>query len=359
MIQNSVQSTISELRDEAQEINMDGLFKKSLLRGYNVKQVTEHIESLNEKLKDSEESLNDKTREFASTIAKLTQERDLYGEMFNMCKQSKLELEEQIDSLIKESEKLKREPPLSQDKIKLYDELVVQNKKLEEELDRQKIYEQEYTNLKEQFAKLKLRGEELSSELADYSQYDDIEGNLKSALLENEKIKKKCETLNHDKYELTEENKRLQKQCEKAAENRRRVPFNSEVVSDKNKKIMKRKILSAKNKEFQERYEMANKERNYLLAENSELINRNKRLTADLSEFSVKNEELKRINNKTEATMNQMITEFDSRTAVYALKYQRSIDRISESLKNANETLKYEIADADHFLGAIFRQNNQ
>ncbi|MBC3886758.1 hypothetical protein GH810_00305 [Acetobacterium paludosum] len=322
MTQNSVQLALSELRDESQVKDSEALFKKELFGGYNVKQVTEYIESLTVKLHDAEESCNFKIDEFVSITTKLKQERDLYGEMFNMCKNSKIEME-------------------------------AQNQQLKNELNEQKISEQECADLKDQLKQLELMVEDLNGELENYAKGNVTEDHYEKLLAENENKMKKYEKDVQERNELLAENEKLKKQYEEAIQEKRLLPFEKKGLREQNEATHEKGALFSENKDLQEQYKIVIKERNTLLVENNILANQNKRLTVNLWKSNEKNEELRAVNIKTKLKLNKMSSEFESRSDVYSQKYQRNIDKISESMKNTMNILKYEIEDAD----LLFKRN--
>lgn len=358
MTKDSVQVALSELRDEHQEMNNEIPFKKGLIGGYKAEQVTEYISSLTEKSNHAEALLNNKKSEYDSITTKLKEERDLYGEMFNMCKNSKIEMDALIESLTKENKKLKQGATVDQDKIRLFDEITVQNQQLKNELNEQRFVEQECNNLKDQLKQLELMVEDLNVELENYAQGNVTEDHYENLFTENESHKKEYEKAVQERNELLAENKKLKKQYEEAIQETRVLPFEKKGLHEQNEATHEKSALLSENKDLQVQYGIVIKERNTLLAENSILADQNKRLTVNLWESNEKNEELRAVNIKTKMKLNKMISEFESRSDVYSQKYQRNIDKISESMKNTMDILKYEIEDADLFFGRNFSDIN-
>ncbi|PKM60079.1 MAG: hypothetical protein CVU99_10040 [Firmicutes bacterium HGW-Firmicutes-4] len=174
MAKKSEQLTLDELRDKSVKSKTKLSFGKEM-GGYNKKQVTEYIDNLSENLRSAEESFNNRLEEYAAMITMLKQERDQYGEMYNLCKSSKVEMSNQIDELKRENEQLnqvinglnvnqnsiKSEPFISDP----HEAVVDSQKKLEEYLS----YEQESQEMKAQLDQLKTMVRELNNELETYA----------------------------------------------------------------------------------------------------------------------------------------------------------------------------------------------
>ena len=101
MAKKSEQLTLEELRDKSSKSKTKLSFAKEM-GGYNKKQVSDYIDNLMENLENAEESFNNRLEEYAAMITMLKQERDQYGEMYNLCKASKFEMSNQIDEIKKE-----------------------------------------------------------------------------------------------------------------------------------------------------------------------------------------------------------------------------------------------------------------
>ena len=105
MAKKSEQLTLEELRDKSSKSKTKLSFAKEM-GGYNKKQVSDYIDNLMENLENAEESFNNRLEEYAAMITMLKQERDQYGEMYNLCKASKFEMSNQIDEIKKENDTL-------------------------------------------------------------------------------------------------------------------------------------------------------------------------------------------------------------------------------------------------------------
>lgn len=176
MAKKSEQLTLDELRDKSAKSKTKLSFGKEM-GGYNKKQVNEYIDTFTENLRSAEESFNNRLEEYAAMITMLKQERDQYGEMYNLCKASKFEMSNQIDELKRENEELNRltsEMSVKQipqraeplDRESESEEVVYESqKKLEEYLS----YEQESQEMKAQLDQLKAMVRELNSEIETYA----------------------------------------------------------------------------------------------------------------------------------------------------------------------------------------------
>jgi hypothetical protein len=358
MSKKTDQMTLNQLRDESQEKHTEVPFKKKFLGGYNAKQVSEYIETLTENLHNAEESFNNRLDEYASMTIMLKQERDQYGEMFNMCKDSKVELEAQIDRLTKENEELKQQANIYQEKNHLYDEIAVQNLQLKSELNENRNYERECENLKEQLDQVKLMVKDLSCELENYSKSELSEAEYEIILAEKEALKTKLEEAARERNTLIVENERLKEQVETAANERNALLAEKEQMKEQYEDIQERSGLRSENKVLKEQYEIIVHEKSTLLAENSILAEQNKRLTNDLREFNQKNEELMDITTKIKLNTQKIIAEFESRAYEYSQKRQRNIDKISESIKSTLDILKYEKEDVGLLIGRTFENTD-
>ena len=379
MSKKTDQMTLNQLRDESQERQTEVPLKKKFLGGYNAKQVSEYIETLTENLHNAEESFNNRLDEYASMTIMLKQERDQYGEMFNSCKASKVELETQIDSLIKENEELKQEANIYQEKNHLYDEIAVQNLQLKSELNENRNYEQECENLKEQLDQVKLMVKDLSCELENYSkselseaEYENLlaekealktqaeaaAGERNTLIAENERLKEQAEAAAGERNTLIAENERLKEQVETVARERNILLAEKEQLQQQYEDTQERSGLRSENKVLKEQYEQIVREKSTLLAENSVLTEQNRRLSNDLREFNQKNEELMDITTKIKLNTQKTIAEFESRAYEYSQKRQRNIDKISESIKSTLDILKYEKEDVSLLIGRTFENTD-
>ncbi|MBC3804350.1 hypothetical protein GH808_07890 [Acetobacterium fimetarium] len=359
MSKKTDQMTLNQLRDEAQEKHTEVPFKKKFLGGYNAKQVSEYIENLTENLQNAEESFNNRLDEYASMTIMLKQERDQYGEMFNSCKDSKVELEAQIDSLTKENQELKQEANIYQEKNHLYDEIAVQNLQLKSELNENRNYEQECENLKEQLDQVKLMVKDLSCELENYSKSELSEAEYENLLAEKEALKMQAEAAAGERNTLIAENERLKEQVETVARERNILLAEKEQLQEQYEASPERSGLRSENKVLKEQYEEIVREKSTLLAENSVLTEQNRRLSNDLREFNQKNEELMDITTKIKLNTQKIIAEFESRAYEYSQKRQRNIDKISESIKRTLDILKYEKEDVSLLIGRTFENTNR
>ena len=172
MAKKSEPLTLDALRDKSVQSKTKLSFGKEM-NGYSKKQVTEYIDNLSENLRSAEESFNSRLDEYAAMIAMLKQERDQYGEMYNLCKSSKSDMSDQLDELKKENEALNQlinerrvddtATPIAE-LITAASETETQNK-----LNEYLIYEQESVELKAQLHQLKAMVKDLNDELNSYA----------------------------------------------------------------------------------------------------------------------------------------------------------------------------------------------
>lgn len=249
MAKKSEQLTLDELRDKSVKSGTTLSFSKEM-GGYNKKQVTEYIDNLAENLHSAEESFNNRIEEYAAMITMLKQERDQYGEMYNLCKSSKAEMSGQIDELKKENEELAQllheqrskhdafiQAPVNTDESE--DHLLAQ-KKLEQYL----CYEQESNEMKIQLDQLKKMVNDLNDELQNYakennsednsisaeallrqqsndilkSQYEDILTERSALLTEKRYLEAENKNLSEENTVLSEHLKNAKEQCDKRIE---------------------------------------------------------------------------------------------------------------------------------------------
>ncbi len=226
MAKKSEQLTLDELRDKSVKSKSKLSFGKEM-GGYNKKQVNEYIDSLTENLQNAEESFNNRLEEYAAMITMLKQERDQYGEMYNLCKNSKIEMANQLDELKRENEELNRllskqstdQSPVQTEALisNLHETSLDSQQRLEEYLS----YEQESTELKAQLDQLKAMVRDLNRELETYakeklSDYDPENFNKEKTPVTNDVLKQQYDdillersALLTEKHRLAEENKRL------------------------------------------------------------------------------------------------------------------------------------------------------
>lgn len=224
MAKKSEQLTLDELRDKSVQSKTKLSFGKEM-NGYSKKQVTEYIDNLSENLRSAEESFNSRLDEYAAMIAMLKQERDQYGEMYNLCKSSKSDMSDQLDELKKENEALNQlinerrvddtATPIAE-LITAASETETQNK-----LNEYLIYEQESVELKAQLHQLKAMVKDLNDELNSYARENLIDAGSglsaggqtqpDSRVLESQyqDILKERSALLAEKTHLLEENKTL------------------------------------------------------------------------------------------------------------------------------------------------------
>ena len=172
MAKKSEPLTLDALRDKSVQSKTKLSFGKEM-NGYSKKQVTEYIDNLSENLRSAEESFNSRLDEYAAMIAMLKQERDQYGEMYNLCKSSKSDMSDQLDELKKENEALNQlinerrvddtATPIAE-LITAASETEAQNK-----LEEYQSYEQESIEMKAQLDQLKKMVKDLNDELNSYA----------------------------------------------------------------------------------------------------------------------------------------------------------------------------------------------
>ncbi|AFA48712.1 coiled-coil domain-containing protein [Acetobacterium woodii] len=240
MTKKNKELSLDELRAQSEKSKTSLSFEKKMIGGYDQKQVTEYINKLTADLNNAEETFNSRLEDYTSMITMLKQERDQYGEMYNICKSSKIEMLNQIDELKKENDTLNQLiTELSVDsKTKQSghnQELLETTEKIAEDHEALK-YEQESIELKKQLDQLKQMVKNLNEELANYaqdhlkdshseddfiknnsddrnvikSQYEDILKERGALLIENKRLLEENEKTKIDQINLTRENERLQ-----------------------------------------------------------------------------------------------------------------------------------------------------
>ncbi|MEA4806914.1 MULTISPECIES: hypothetical protein [Acetobacterium] len=228
MAKKSEQLTLDELRDKSVKSKTKLSFGKEM-GGYNKKQVTEYIDNLTDSLSSAEESFNNRLEEYAAMITMLKQERDQYGEMYNLCKSSKGEMANQIDALKRENEELNRlvnelsinPVPQPVEVIDTHpgDAAINSQTKLEEYLS----YEQESQEMKAQLDQLKAMVRELSTELEAYastnlSEITPASGSADQQLPEKDVLKYQYEDILKERRALITENNQLIKTNEQLSD---------------------------------------------------------------------------------------------------------------------------------------------
>jgi small-conductance mechanosensitive channel len=167
--------TLDELRDKSIQSENQIKFVKQMFGGYSKKQVIEYINTLTDNLKNAEECFNNRLEDYASMTTMLKQERDQYGEMYNLCKNSKIEMADQIESLKRENANLSATiTSLKTNAVSTENHLLLYKPSPEIDTNQRKLeiyqeYEQESVILKEQLAQLKSMVRDLSAELENYS----------------------------------------------------------------------------------------------------------------------------------------------------------------------------------------------
>jgi len=226
MAKKSEQLTLDELRDKSAKSKTKLSFGKEM-GGYSKKQVNEYIDTLTENLRNAEESFNNRLEEYAAMITMLKQERDQYGEMYNLCKSSKFEMSNQIDELKRENVELNQlVKELSDNQTPQQSEIfntdinaasAESQNKLEEYLS----YEQESKEMKAQLDQLKTMVRELNTEIETYAKENLTESVSESNFVEQTKeandvlqsqyddILRERSVLLTEKNRLSEENDRL------------------------------------------------------------------------------------------------------------------------------------------------------
>ncbi|OXS25381.1 MAG: hypothetical protein BI182_09345 [Acetobacterium sp. MES1] len=228
MAKKSEQLTLDELRDKSVKSKTKLSFGKEM-GGYNKKQVTKYIDNLTDSLSSAEESFNNRLEEYAAMITMLKQERDQYGEMYNLCKSSKGEMANQIDALKRENEELNRlvnelsinPVPQPVEVIDTHpgDAAINSQTKLEEYLS----YEQESQEMKAQLDQLKAMVRELSTELEAYastnlSEITPASGSADQQLPEKDVLKYQYEDILKERRALITENNQLIKTNEQLSD---------------------------------------------------------------------------------------------------------------------------------------------
>lgn len=287
MAKKTEQLTLDELRDKSAKSKTKLSFGKEM-GGYNKKQVSEYIDTLTENLRSAEESFNNRLEEYSAMITMLKQERDQYGEMYNLCKASKFEMSNQIDELKKENEALNRlveKLNTNQNSVQV-EQFDIEDKESliesQNKLDTYLRYEQESNELKDQLDKLKSMVRDLNDELETYATE-----NLKSA------------DPGIGPGEMT--------------------PDEMAVLKSQYDDILR--------------------ERSALLTEKIRLVEENTRLTDDVS---VLNEQLNRSNEKCNTRIQEFISIYQSNTDEYLTNHQNVLVQLTEHLKNSLDLIKAE-----------------
>jgi cell division septum initiation protein DivIVA len=228
MAKKSEQLTLDELRDKSVKSKTKLSFGKEM-SGYNKKQVTEYIDNLSENLRSAEESFNNRLEEYVAMITMLKQERDQYGEMYNLCKSSKVEMSNQIDELKRENEQLNQvinEQNVNQNPIRSepfisdpHEAVVESQKKLEEYLS----YEQESQEMKAQLDQLKTMVRELNNELETYAKenltgHDSGNAAVTQTQVADDVLKRQYDDILRERKALLTEKNRLTDENNKLAE---------------------------------------------------------------------------------------------------------------------------------------------
>ncbi len=227
MAKKSEQLTLDELRDKSVKSKTKLSFGKEM-GGYNKKQVTEYIDNLNENLSSAEESFNNRLEEYVAMITMLKQERDQYGEMYNLCKSSKVEMSNQIDELKKENEELNQLiNELSTNQSPLQSKSFNTAAKIDTEESQKKLaeylsYEQESKEMKAQLEQLKTMVRELNTELETYanenlSGRDSVSAFVEQTPAANDVLKSQYDDILRERSALLIENNRLSSENNKLA----------------------------------------------------------------------------------------------------------------------------------------------
>lgn len=290
MAKKSEQLTLDELRDKSVKSKTKLSFGKEM-GGYNKKQVTEYIDNLTDSLSSAEESFNNRLEEYAAMITMLKQERDQYGEMYNLCKSSKGEMANQIDALKRENEELNRlvnelsiNPGLQLTEAvneSPGDAVIDSQKKLEEYLS----YEQESQEMKAQLDQLKSMVRELSTELEVYASVN-----------------------------LTE------------------TPSESRSADQQ---LPEKDVLKYQ-------YEDILKERSALLTENNHLIKTNEQLSDDVMLLKAQIATLEETANQ---KIQQAISTYQSKTDAFIKNHQINLAKLSENMTNSLHLIETERDD--------------
>lgn len=304
MSKKSEQITLDELRDKSVKSKTKLSFGKEM-GGYNKKQVSEYIDNLTENLRNAEESFNNRLEEYTAMITMLKQERDQYGEMYNLCKSSKIAMSNQFDELKKENEELNQlinELSVNQTHLKLEpfnndekEASVESQKKLDEYLS----YEQESKEMKAQLDQLKSMVHDLNSELETYAKENRIGYNSGSDFVEK----------------TQEENDVLKSQ-----------------------------------------YDEILRERSALLTEKNRLAEENNKLS---QKISVLDEQLKISNQNYDENIQKLISVYEANADEFIKNHQKTLGQLTENIKNSLSLVKFESDNLPSLKKNLLGENNR
>lgn len=272
--------TLDELKDQSEKPKTQLSFGKKMIGGYDQKQVADHINKLTENLHNAEESFNNRLEDYTSMITMLKQERDQYGEMYNICKSSKIEMLNQIDELKKENDELTQlvtELSVDSNTRQFNDnkEYLKTTEGIDEKHEEFLKYEQESVELKKQLDQLKQMVKDLNDELENYTQ-----DNLKDSSSEDNFIKTKSEDIN---------------------------------------------VLKSQ-------YEDILKERSALLIEKKRLLEENKKRENDQINLTRENEQLKVLYKKYNIKIQELTSEYESNVTKFVENHQKIMMQFSENM---------------------------
>lgn len=280
--------TLDELRDKSVKSENQIKFGKQMIGGYSPKQVTDYINTLTENLKKAEESFNSRLEDYASMTTMLKQERDQYGEMYNLCKNSKIEMADQIEALKRENATLNETIINLRNNSDEVQPIILESSPENDAQRRLEIYqeyEQESIILKEQLAQLKSMVRDLSGELDNYSATNPTE----------------------IQFELEE--------------------------------------LKAQNNNFRVQYEDVLQERNAILSENQHLTENYKNLISEFEKINSENSLLKNNSPKQTDNISEIVSAYIEKTRQYSLNQQKNLDMIFENMNNTMHLLNNQKED--------------
>ncbi len=280
MTKKNKELSLDELKAQPEKSKTPVLFEKKMLGGYDQKQVANYINKLTEDLNNAEESFNSRLEDYTSVITMLKQERDQYGEMYNNCKSSKLEMLNQIDELKKENNKLNQ--LITEFSVESNAELNGHYKEfleITEEIDENQKefikHEQESIELKKQLNQLKEMVKNLTEELGSYAQDSLTDSRSESDFIKNQ-------------------------------------PDDRNVIKSQ--------------------YEDILKERSALLSEKKRLLEENERMKIDQINLARENEQLQALYQKCNLKIQELTSEYESNLTKFVENHQKIITQFSETM---------------------------
>jgi chromosome segregation ATPase len=223
---------INELRESLPKTEKK-IFKKSLLGGYDLKEVQDHIKFMNDQLKQAETSYINQLDEYNAAAAMLSQERDRLREQLNQTQAVKDELEKKANLLYMENRELMRKSRELESRAAKAEEYMAQSDAQRIEIDMLKKQCANYLESNEQIQAELLRAKEGKEHLRsgagklenqeapnEYDQvkkqYDEVIKEKNNAIAEKQVALEKCKTISANldemyarNLELWNENSRL------------------------------------------------------------------------------------------------------------------------------------------------------